>query len=369
MIKEFKEYRLARHQNAKAWKEQNQGKVIGIFCCCVPEEIIYAAGMLPVRILGEREETSEADLHFPTNLCPYCKTCFDQALKGKYDYLDGLIIPNACNVIKAMYGFSKLLLKMPYVRFLEVPQRISSSGVEFFTEELGRFKESLEDFSGKKISKAALSHAIAVYNENRTLLGKVYELRRRSPSLISGSEVQEIVISSMLMPKEQHNKLLTKLLKQIENRKDLPEERVRLFVSASVHGDTDFLQLIEECGGNVVVDDMPMGARYFYGLVDTTGDPLHALADRYLNKIACPRKMQPAERLAFISQMMNEADVKGVIVHHMRACDPHLYEVPLLREMMEKQGLPILFFRSEGTKAEEEQQRTDIEAFIEMLQG
>lgn len=368
MIEEFRQYRLARHQNAKAWREQTGGKLLGTLCCCVPEEIIHAANMLPVRILGEHEETTEADIHFPNNLCPYCKSCFDQALKGRYDYLDGLVIPNVCNMIKAMYGFSKLLLKTTYTHFLEVPQRLSSQGVDFFTEELVRFKESLENFSGKQISNEALCYSIDIYNENRTLLERVYQLRKRPTPLISGSETQEIVISSMLMPKEEHNRLLAQLLEQIEDRDDAPEPGVRLFISASILDDTDFLQLIEECGGMVVADDMPMGSRYFSSLVDSGDEPLRALADRYLNKIACPRKMLPDERLAFAASMMNGADVKGTIIHNMRACDPHLYEYPLMRQQMESQGLPVLYFRGEETETEREQQRTDIEAFIEILE-
>jgi len=369
VIDEFRQYRLARHENTIAWKEQNKGKVLGTFCCSVPEEIIHAAGMLPVRILGEHEETTEADLHFPTNLCPFCKSCFDQALKGNYDYLDGLVVPNVCNIIKAMYGFSKLLLKIPYVRFLEVPQRMSSNGVDFFTRELLRFKESLEELSGRQISDGDLHRSIEVYNENRALLARMYELRKSSPPLISGSEAQEIVLSSMLMPKEEHNRLLGQLLEQIEARIDPPEQKARLFISASILGDTDFLQLIEECGGIVVADDMPMGSRYFFGSVDSTDNPLRALADRYLNRIACPRKMLPEERLAFAIKIMKEADARGAIIHNMRACDPHLYEYPLLREKLESEGLPVLFFRSDGTETEREQQRTDIEAFIEILEG
>lgn len=367
MIEEFRRYRLDRHQAATAWKEQNGGKVVGVFCCYVPEEIIHAAGMLPVRVLGEHEETTEADLHFPINLCPYCKSCFDQALKGRYDYLDGVVIPNTCNMIKTMYGFYKLLLNTPYTRFLDVPQRISREGVEFFTQELGRFKKSLEDFSGKSISNEALYHSIEVYNENRTLLSRLYELRRSSPSLISGFEAQELVITSMLMPKEQHNRLLSQLLEKIEDRSDPPRQGVRLFISASMLDDTDFLQLVEECGGNVVADDMPMGSRYFVDSVDPSDNPLHALADRYLNKIACPRKMLPDDRIAFTTRMMNGANIKGMIIHNMRACDPHLYEYPLMKEKIESGGLPVLFFRGEETETELEQQRTDIEAFIEMI--
>ena len=368
MIEKFRQYRLNRHEETAAWKADG-GKVIGTLCCSVPEEIIHAAGMLPVRILGGHDETTEADLHLPANLCPYCRRCFDQALKGRYDYLDGLVIPNVCNVIKAMYGFSKLLLKAPYIRFLDVPQRLSASGTSFFAEELGRFRDSLEEFSGTRMTAEMLRHSIDLYNENRTFLERVYDLRRKARPLVSGSEAQEIVISGMLMPKEQHNAMLAAMLGGIEHRDNQPAPGVRLFLTASILDNSEFVSLIEECGGSVVADDMPMGRRYFSGLVATDGDPLYALADRYLNRIACPRKMLPDERLAHVVSMIKEADVRGVIIHSMRACDPHLYEYPLLKEMLEKEGLPVLFFRGEEVETERAQQRADIEAFIEMLQG
>lgn len=367
-MEKFENYREGRHQVAKAWKSKTGGKVLGTICCSVPEEIIHAAGMLPVRLLGEHQPNIEADLHFPTNLCPYCKSWFNQLLKGEYDYLDGIVIPNVCNIVKATYGFSKYLLKLSYVHFVDVPQRISPEGVEFFSKDLVNFKKSLADFSGKVISDEALRHSIDVYNESRTLLENLYVLRKKFPAVIKGSEAQSVVISSMLMPKEEHSRLLSRLIKDMEKVDKAPEKRVQLFISASILDDTDFLELIEECGGNVIADDMPMGSRYFHGLVDTKDKPLHALAERYLTKIACPRKMLPAERLAFSLGKMEGANIAGTIIHSMRACDPHLYEYPLLRQEMERRGLPVLFFRGEETSTEREQQKTDIEAFIEMLQ-
>lgn len=367
MIEEFEKYRKTRHQEAKAWKKKTGGKVVGTLCCNAPEEIIHAAGILPVRLLGEHQPTTEADLHLPTNLCPYCKSWFDQLLKGEYDYLDGLVIPNVCNIIKASYGFSKYLLKIPYVHFIDIPQRISSGGVEFFTKNLDEFKKSLEDFTGKIISDKALSRSIGVYNENRTLLERLYSLRKKSPSTIKGSQAQSVVIASMLMPKEKHNELLSTLIKELEKTTKASKNGVNLFISASVLDDTEFLELVEECGGNIIADDMPMGSRYFYGLVDTKGEPLHALAERYLTKIACPRKMLPADRLEFSLSRMEGTKISGTLIHAMRACDPHLYEYPLLRQEMEHRGLPVLFFRGEETATEREQQKADIEAFIEML--
>jgi benzoyl-CoA reductase subunit C len=358
--------RQDRHLIASKWKEETGRKVIGVFCCNVPEELIYAAGMLPVRIMGEHEDSSEGNLHFPTNVCPYPVSCIDQALKGRYDYLDGLVVPNVCDMIRSMYGTWKLNLSIPYVYFLEVPQRISSEGVEFFREILVKFKDSLKDLSGREITDQSLRDAIEVYNRNRYLLKQATSLREEG--LISGSELQDIVISSMLIPKEDHNELLVRYLEEAEKREPV-EQKVKLFISASMLDDNNFLDLIEDCGGHITADDMPTGSRYFFYPVEDHVDPLKALAERYLEKIACPRKMLPERRKQFIEEVLDGVDVHGAIIHNLKACDCHLYEYPYLKAVLEEKGFPVLFFRGEETETELETQRDDIEAFIEMLQG
>lgn len=366
MIEHLRRLRNDRHQEARAWKERTGKKVIGVFCCNVPEELIYAADMLPVRIMGEQEEATEGNLHFPTNVCPYLKRCFDQALKGRYDYLDGLVVPNVCDMIRAIYGAWKLNLDIPYVHFLEVPQRISPQGVEFFRQVLARFQSSLEELSGNSISSESLKQAVDVYNRNRLLLRQAYELRKKC--LVSGVELQGMVLSSMLMPKEEHNQLMVQYLEEAGQRHSAGEG-VRLFVSASMLDNTDFFQLIEDCGGSVVADDMPTGSRYFFYPVDGEAEPLKALAERYLARVPCPRKMLPQARYQYITETMAGAEVQGAIIHNLKACDCHLYEYPFLKEMLEAKGLAVLFFRGEETEAERETQRDDIEAFVEMLRG
>lgn len=366
MIEEFKTYRQNRHQEVINWKRKTGKKAIGVFCCDVPEEIIYAADMLPLRILGEEEEPTEADLHFPTNVCPYPKSCFDQALKGRYDYLDGLVVPNVCDMIRAMYSFWKMRIRLPYIHFLEVPQKISDEGVDFFSNRLLVFKESLEELSGNSISSESLEQAIDVYNRNRALLRQAYELRKKG--VVSAVELQAMVLSSMLMPKEEHSQLIAQHLDEASKRHPAGEG-VRLFVSASMLDNTDFFQLIEDCGGSVVADDMPTGSRYFFYPVEGEAEPLKALAERYLARVPCPRKMLPHARYQYITETMAGAEIQGAIIHNLKACDCHLYEYPFLKEMLEARGLPVLFFRGEGTEAEREIQRDDIEAFIEMLRS
>jgi benzoyl-CoA reductase subunit C len=351
---------------ARTWKEETGGKVVGLFCCNVPEELLYAAGMLPVRLMGEKEEASEADLHFPSNCCPYPKRCLDLGLKGRYGYLDGIVVPNTCDIIRAMFGAWKMNLETPYAYFLEVPQKISAEGVSFFREKILDFKKSLEEWTGREITTGVLKDAVETYNLNRRLLHSAGRFRK--DGLISGVECQNLVISSMFMPKAAHNHFAADFLEEAARREARPAG-VRLLVSASMLDDAGFIGLLEACGGSVVADDMPAGSRYFFSPVENASDPLSALAERYLARVPCPRKMLPRERFEFVKQTMEGAGVQGAVIHNLKACDCHLYEYPYLKAMLEAMGLPVLFFRGEETEAEQETQRDHIEAFIEMIRG
>ena len=145
---------------------------------------------------------------------------------------------------------------------------------------------------------------------------------------------------------------------------------ILLDASASMLDENDFVRLIEESGGRVVADDMPAGTRYFQADVDEDDpDPLRALARRYLEEIACPRKMLPEAHLAHMLDLLEGTGARGVVIHNLRACDCHLYEYPYFKKELEARGLSVLFFRGEETATELEQQRTDIEAFVEMIEG
>ncbi len=366
MAPDFGRYRDSRHEEARAWKERTGGKVVGLFCCNVPEELIHAAGMLPVRLLGEHGETPEADVHFPVNVCPYPKACFDQGLKGNYDYLDGMVVPNVCDIVRAIFGFWQTNFALPFLYFLEVPQKITAQGVDFFTVELGRFRAALEDFGGHPIGNDALQASIRLYNADRRLLRQLSSLRLTAG--MPASLVQDAVLASMVAPKEQHLDLMEEALTASPG--DPAADGLPLFLSASMLDESDFVRLIEECGGRVVGDDMPTGTRYFQADVDE-GDPepLHALARRYLEEIPCPRKMLPDAHLDHVLRLLERTGARGVVIHNLRACDCHLYEYPYFKRELEARGLPVLFFRGEETATEVEQQRSDIEAFIEMIAG
>lgn len=366
MIKAFEDLVSNRHDNAIKWKNTGK-KVFGYFCTYVPEEIIHAAGILPIRIMGGSNDITLADVHLPTYVCSFARSCYDQGLKGVYKYLDGVVFPCTCDTIIALYSIWKADIKTPYVGFVDPLCAKTETAKKYFREEVARFKESLENFLGREIFNTSLQESIAIYNENRRLLKEVYQLRRSSQPPISGVEVLDIVRSSMLTPKEEHNRLLENLLDKISEGETPPKQGVRILVSGSVIYDSEILRMIENSGGLIVTDDLCTGTRYFWDLVNSNAPPLTGIADRYYERIPCPCNYSPERRLEHILNLIKDYNVEAVIFTLQKFCDPHLFDYPFMEEKLKEAEIPTLLIETEHTTAPLGPLKTRIEGFFEML--
>jgi len=363
----FKTLISADNKFIKEWKRQKK-PVLGYACSYTPEEIIHAGGILPIRVFGSLEPSRLADVYLPVNVCSFAKSCLNSALKGEYSLLDGYVVSNSCDNQNKIYDLWRQCAAIRKTYFINTPHSTTEKALNFFHKELERFKEWLTESFEVEISDEDLKNAIKVFNENRRLLRQVYELRRRNPPLLSGSEALEIVLSSMMIPKDEHNKLLQELLDQIERREDIPKQGARLLVSGSVMDNSEPLRLIESVGGTVVADDLCTGSRYFWNPVREDGEPMMAIAERYLCKVPCPFMYSSEERFKHVRDMARLFDVEGVIIFSLKFCDVHSFDAPLLtEELKESEGLPVLCLEWEHSLTGIAQLRTRIEAFIEML--
>jgi benzoyl-CoA reductase subunit C len=191
----------------------------------------------------------------------------------------------------------------------------------------------------------------------------------KDPPLVSGTEALEISLSSTVTPKEEHNKLLNQLLQEILSRSTVPKGGVRLLVTGSVMDNTELIKTIETVGGNVVADDWCTGSRYFWNLVDSGGNPLRALARRYLDKIPSSFMYSHEERFKHVVDMAKRYDVEAAIVFVLKFCDTHMFDAPLLRDELKALDLPVLYLEWEHSMSGLAGLKTRIEAFIEMVGG
>jgi len=367
MVNEFYEAYLNRHKLAEGWKREGK-KVFGYFCNYTPEELIYAAGIIPVRIRGSSENIELADSLLPTFCCSYMRSALDQALKGNYSYLDGAVFPKSCDMTRALYSIWKRNIKLPYYWNLPVPGKTTGEAVDFFIQELKLFKESLEGYTKQQITDNSLKNAIKIYNENRSLAGEVYKLGLSDAPPLSGSQRFGILLAGLIMPKEDHNAMLRKLLKNLPSPKRSNEKKVRLLVAGNTFESIGLLQTLEEYGGEIVIDDIDVGTRYYGSTVNENSDPLRALAERYLRKIPCPCKHPAEPRLKHMLELAKSYRVKGVILVTQKYCDTHLYDRPWMESSLKEEGLPVLVVDHSDTGWVGGKFKTMAQAFIEMLE-
>jgi len=319
-------------------------------------------------VWGRLGDTNLADAYMPSNSCSFARSCFNAALRGDYDYLDGFVENNSCDNRGKTYDMWTNYSKVPNIYLINTPHINTEKAHQFFYQEVVKFKEWLEHKFNKQISDDSLKNAIKVYNENRSLLKKIYDLKMKPP-VISGVEFLEIALSSLIMPKSEHNELLNRFLREVENRSDLPKEGVRLLVAGSVMDNTELVRLIESVGASVVADDWCTGSRYFWNLVDSDGDPLRAIARRYLDKVPSSFMYQREERFKHVVELAKQFEVEGAIMFVLKYCDTHMFDAPLLRDELKAMGLPVLYLEWEHSMSGFAGLKTRIEAFVEMVGG
>ena len=110
------------------WKQQSAGrKAVGYMPIYVPRELIHAAGMLPVGVVGggDRLEIIRGDAYFQSYICHIPRSTIELALTGRLDVLDGMLFPSICDVIRNLSGMWQMLFPDRYVRYVDVPQNFA----------------------------------------------------------------------------------------------------------------------------------------------------------------------------------------------------------------------------------------------------
>jgi benzoyl-CoA reductase/2-hydroxyglutaryl-CoA dehydratase subunit BcrC/BadD/HgdB len=300
------------------------------------------------------------------------RNSFELALKGKYEFFDGVVVPHSCDNVQRMdvYWQHYVGIKPPRLLYLNVPHVVSLGALSFFKTELKRFKEGLETITGQKIAEEALRRSVRLHNHTRNLLRKISELRKQIPPLVSGVEMMQITIAGTRTPVEEYNGLLEMALNEVVARpKGPPKINARLLVTGSQIDDVYFFRLVEGSGANIVIDDLCTGTKQFAHDVDLTDDLLDGLATYYLDKITCPRTHRDnlEARFGHITRFAREFKVNGVIVSAMTFCDTVELDVPDLRDYLQKEGLPVLVLEDDYTMAGSGRIKTKVQAFLEMI--
>ena len=224
----------------------------------------------------------------------------------------------------------------------------------------------MEDFTNNQIEDNKIIEAINLYEESRNLYHQLNAFRMKQPPLITGRRIMGLVYEFFQSDPIIWNKKIKALL---DSHSEIGKEdhKPRILLSGSPIHEAEFVGFIEECGLNVVSEDVCTGSKFFEINIKKSEDLLDSLSNAYLNRTPCARMMNIEDRAKYLIQMAEKFDVDGIIHHSLKFCDVYLYDVPKLKELLVREGLSVLFIESDGGLGSLNQLKTRIEAFTEII--
>jgi benzoyl-CoA reductase subunit C len=369
LFNQFRTWYEKRHDYARDWKSRTGGRVAATMCTYVPEEVLIAADMLPVRVLGAHEPQNVTEPHIFGMYCPFSRDSLAQGLLGRFDYADGVTLSHSC--IQYRQTFNSWKLHVPTVKwdyYLPMPNQVQSQfAKKLHRAEVAKFRTFIEGVVGRPITDEQLRSAVETTNENRRLLRQLFDYRKETNPRITGVEALYASLTSQFVDKAEHNAELRRVLAEVAKRPNDRDEGIRFMTIGSENDDVAFMAMVESVGSTIVIDDQCSGTRYFWNEAKLNGDPVKAIADRYCDRPACPTKDYPDHtRFDHVLSLAKDYKAQAAVFLQQKFCDPHEGDYPDLKRHLESNGIPTLFLEFDITNPIGPF-RIRIEAFLETL--
>ncbi|MFA6566802.1 MAG: double-cubane-cluster-containing anaerobic reductase [Victivallales bacterium] len=352
-------------------EKKKGGKIVGIYCEYTPREIILAAGAVPVCLCGTSNDTvSAAESVLPANLCPLIKSSFGHFITDSCPFItmaDMIVAETTCDGKKKMYEIMGLTKR---VEVLELTQKSDSeTALKHWTDELRKFRGTLEKEFKVEITDRKLRDAIKTMNRERALLKEAFYLGKAIPPIVTGKELASIRFRVAGIAR--HLEMLEEFIAQIKARKknrEISARAVRVMLTGcpTGSGSEKVIEIIGECGGVVVCQEACSGIKAVYEMTDEKGDPLEAIARRHFN-LPCSCMTPNRGRVELIAKLAEEFRPDAVVDLVWQACHTYNVESYLIGEFSRNMlGLPFLKIETDYSASDREQLRVRIGALLEI---
>lgn len=343
---------------------------IGFTCAYTPLPIIHAAGYVPFRVLPVGDAPDQAGHILHDNLCPHVKRVLDRALAQELPQLAGMVFLNSCDAMRRLTDAWKSVRPHDRIVMLDLPTTADERSLRFFAGELARLAHALEEWSGRLLTETDIATSIDNYNELSLLLVQLRNLMGQGRLPGGSARLQEVYNLAATQPLGVSLKMAQKMSADTKSI-SVAANGIPVFLFGNVMPDPQAFALFESCGVRVVGDDFCTGARQFSTIEFTQEAPVFLrLAKSTLGQPPCARTFapeQPGKLAATILEQAEASGARGVIGHTLKFCDPYLSRLPMVRQKLKDANLPLLLLEGDCTLRSIEQQRTRIEAFVEML--
>jgi len=360
---------------AEAWKARHPGgRAVACYPVFAPAEVVHAAGMLPIAVLGggTSVELTHADARFQSFVCSIAKSTLELGFQGMVKGVDGLVFSNICDVARNLGSIFGRNFPATFVEYLHLPQNSTSPSASVYAgEELRRLAAGFERAFGLGVTPTALAKSIEIYNALRARLRALYAFRIDEPHRLSTAELYTVLRGVTAAPPEEALAWLDVLLAGLPARAVRPRDRLRVVLEGVFceQPPLGLIEVLEEAGCAVVEDDLLLGWRWFTGDVAADGDPFERLGAAYVNQAvpSSTRHESRQHRADGLLEKVRRARADAVIFMPAKFCEPALFDYVLMKQGLDRAGVPHLLVEFEEKMWTFERTRNEIETFVESM--
>jgi benzoyl-CoA reductase/2-hydroxyglutaryl-CoA dehydratase subunit BcrC/BadD/HgdB len=341
--------------------------ITGCFSNYIPEEIIAAAGLYPMRIIGFWNTSKSPQRSLFNPVCSFVRDVYLAASCGEFSFLKNIIFPNSCDSLKVLRQMWEYEIKTPKAYTLLHPINTDDSSVRYFTYQLRTFAEEMKNESGVDFTDTELKKTIDKYNQTRGLLRQLYDIRRTS-TFLTGADAVVLMTAGLIMERAEYNFMLRQIIDEALQCNRGEKKLKRIMIMGPLTDNYVLLEKIERFGAIIVDDDITNGSRYCSRDVETTGDLYENIARRYLFADPSPTLNSSIKRdeQAF-QRRIDGLDLHGVIYINQKFCEPHVHNYLAKLEILKQSGINVLMLEIEHTGLDiSERDLLRIESFIEI---
>jgi len=342
-------------------------KAVGCFPPYVPEEIIHAAGLLPVGLWGGQVELNRVRAVLPAFACSIIQSIKEFEMKGEYDRLAAVVVPSSCDTLKAI-GQKWSRAEVPCLQFVHPHNRSLAAAKEFLRGEYQHIRMQLEAITGEAITDDAISRSILIFNRHRQAMREFSQAAAGHPQIIDALTRHQVYKSAFFMEKEAHTSLVRELTELLNQEPVQPWQGIKAVVSGIMLEPDSVLEVFRDLNIAVICDDLVQESRQYRVDVSEEGEPLDCLAGMWQEMYGCSLAYEKEKsRVLMLRDMKEEYGADAVIIAMMKFCDPEEFDYPIIKKNMETYGIPLLQIEVDQQMQSTEQVRTRLQSFAEMI--
>ena len=357
-------------------KEQGR-KVIGYPAGgYLPEELVLACDAIPICFIqaGDNAVLRDAGNYVCRWFDPFWRSQIGYLTSRKdpyYTIVDLIAIPITDNHVRAFSNTAGFYTPELESFVFGVPHVKDKLALDYYLQGINRLKKKLEEFTGIEITDSRIRQSIELCNRERDLFREISLMRESENFAITSKDFVALNHGSFLADKEAMIDILESFIKEVKDSPPLSNNGPRILLTGSTlaQGDSKVMDIIEDTGGVIVMEEFAEGIRPYWGEVKIEGDLMANLAESYFMERVCPGWFRPGtERLDFLVKLARDYSAAGLIWYQLMFRESYKVESYFFPGILKKEtGLPMLVVESEYDAKETGPMKTRIETFMETL--